>query len=51
MHEMATREKKLEALRREIQKGIDSGPARPLDIREIVATARKRHEAKQRKRA
>jgi antitoxin ParD1/3/4 len=31
---------KLEALRRMIQEGIDSGPAAPLDMDEIIATAR-----------
>ena len=31
---------KLEALRRLIQEGIDSGPAAPLDMDEIIATAR-----------
>ena len=31
---------KLEALRRRIQEGIDSGPAAPLDMHEIIATAR-----------
>ncbi|MCE9523586.1 MAG: type II toxin-antitoxin system ParD family antitoxin [Alphaproteobacteria bacterium] len=51
MHEMQTRESKLQALRRDIQKGLDSGPARELDIEEIIATARRRREAKPRKRA
>ncbi|MGA7933843.1 MAG: type II toxin-antitoxin system ParD family antitoxin [Kovacikia sp.] len=36
------REIRLEELRREIQKGIDSGPATPLDIEEIKARGRKR---------
>ena len=31
---------KLEALRRMIQEGIDSGPAAALDMDEIIATAR-----------
>lgn len=31
---------KLEALRRLIQEGLDSGPAAPLDMDEIIATAR-----------
>ena len=31
---------KLEGLRRLIQEGIDSGPAVPLDMDEIIATAR-----------
>jgi antitoxin ParD1/3/4 len=51
MHEMESRQKKLEALRGEIQKGLESGPARDLDIQDIIATAQKRREAKQRKRA
>lgn len=34
------REEKLEALRREIQKGIDSGDAGPLDVDKIKALAR-----------
>jgi antitoxin ParD1/3/4 len=51
MHEMATRERKLEALRREIQKGVDSGTAPQADIREIIAEARKRHENKRKRRA
>lgn len=51
MDEMATREKKLEALRREIQKGLNSGPSRELDIEEIIARAQRRREQKQRKRA
>jgi antitoxin ParD1/3/4 len=40
------REEKLEALRREIQKGIDSGPARPFDVQEILAEARRRFDAR-----
>jgi antitoxin ParD1/3/4 len=31
---------KVEALRRMIQEGLDSGPAAPLDMDEIIATAR-----------
>jgi antitoxin ParD1/3/4 len=30
-------EEKIEALRREIQKGIDSGPAEPFDFDEFIA--------------
>ncbi len=33
---------RLEALREEIQKGLDSGPATPLDIEEIKSHGRKR---------
>ena len=33
---------RLEALREEIQKGLDSGPATPLDIEEIKSRGRKR---------
>jgi len=33
---------RLEELRREIQQGIDSGPATPLDIEEIKTRSRKR---------
>lgn len=51
MHQMQEREKKLAALRREIQKGIDSGPARPLDIDDIIARARRHKEKQARKRA
>ncbi|MFY8095183.1 MAG: hypothetical protein ACOVN0_17015 [Niveispirillum sp.] len=40
------REEKLEALRREIQKGIDSGSAGPLDVQEILAEARRRFDAR-----
>jgi antitoxin ParD1/3/4 len=36
------RQAKLECLRREIQKGLDSGPATPLDIDEIKRLARLR---------
>lgn len=45
--EMARRrQEKLEALRREIQKGIDSGSAGPLDVQEILAEARRRFNAR-----
>ncbi|GJE72931.1 type II toxin-antitoxin system ParD family antitoxin [Methylorubrum podarium] len=37
-----TRAAKLEALRRDIQDGIDSGPAEPLDMDAIKAEARAR---------
>lgn len=40
------RQEKLEALRREIQKGIDSGPAGPFDVQEILAEARRRFNAR-----
>ena len=43
------REIKLEELRKEVQKGIDSGPAKPIDFEEIKARGRKR--LAQRKRA
>jgi len=36
------RELKLEELRKEIQKGLDSGPAVPLDFEKIKARGRKR---------
>jgi len=41
------RELRLEELRREIQKGIDSGPSTPLDMEEIKARGRKRLAAQQ----
>ena len=41
------REWRLEELRREIQKGIDSGEATPLDIEDIKARGRKRLAAQQ----
>ena len=41
------RKAKLEALRVEIQKGLDSGPAAPLDMRAIKTKARKRFETEQ----
>lgn len=40
------RQEKLEALRREIQKGIDSGDAGPLDVEKIRALARERLNAR-----
>lgn len=42
------RELRLEELRREIQKGIDSGEATPLDIEDIKARGRERLAAQQR---
>ena len=51
MREMLEREKKLVALRREIQRGIDSGPAAPFDMKEIIAEAKRRHEQKRKRRA
>ena len=36
------RDLRLEELRREIQKGIDSGEATPLDIQEVKARGRRR---------
>ena len=41
------RELRFEELRREIQKGIDSGEATPLDMEEIKARGRKRLAAQQ----
>jgi hypothetical protein len=38
-------------LRREIKKGIDSGPAKDMDIADIIAEARRRHEQKRKRRA
>jgi antitoxin ParD1/3/4 len=40
---------RLEELRREIQKGIDSGDATPLDMEEIKASGRRRLAAEQQK--
>ena len=37
-------ELKLEALRAAVQEGLDSGPAEPLDMEEIIAAARARHQ-------
>ena len=36
------KEIRLDELRKEIQKGLDSGPATPLDFEELKAKARKR---------
>jgi antitoxin ParD1/3/4 len=36
-------EQKLEALRREIQKGIDSGPPEPFDLDEFLAEMHRKH--------
>jgi antitoxin ParD1/3/4 len=41
------RELRLEELRQEIQQGIDSGPATPLNIDEIKAQGRKKLAAQQ----
>ena len=41
------RELRLEELRREIQKGIDSGESTPLDIEEVKARGRERLATKQ----
>lgn len=35
------RQWRLEELRKEIQKGLDSGPAEPMDMEEIIAEARR----------
>jgi antitoxin ParD1/3/4 len=43
------REIRLEELRREVQKGIDSGPATPLDIEDIKTRGRQRLAAQKRK--
>ncbi len=51
MDEMATRERKLEALRHEIRVGLNSGPSRELDMEEIIARAKRAREQKPRKRA
>ena len=37
-------ELKLEALRAAVRDGLDSGPAEPLDMEEIIADARARHQ-------
>ena len=37
-------ELKLEALRAAVREGLDSGPAEPLDMEEIIADARARHQ-------
>ncbi|WP_315833775.1 type II toxin-antitoxin system ParD family antitoxin [Bradyrhizobium prioriisuperbiae] len=36
------RQAKLDALRAEIQKGLDSGTAEPLDIEEVITEAKRR---------
>ncbi len=41
------REMRLEELRKEIQKGLDSGPSTPLDIEDIKKRGRERLEKKQ----
>jgi antitoxin ParD1/3/4 len=41
------RDLRLEALRRDIQKGMDSGEATPLDIEDIKSRGRKRLDAAQ----
>jgi antitoxin ParD1/3/4 len=41
-NEMLQPGKRLEELKREIQKGVDSGASTPLDIEEIKARGRKR---------
>jgi len=40
------RQVRLDALRAEIQKGLDSGDAGPLDVEEIIAEAKRRKQAK-----
>lgn len=40
------REAKLQALRRSIQEGLDSGPAAPLDMAEVRAKGRERRAAR-----
>jgi antitoxin ParD1/3/4 len=42
----AQREAKLHRLRGDIQAGIDSGPATPLDMREVKAEGRRRRTAR-----
>jgi antitoxin ParD1/3/4 len=39
---LETEEEKIEALRREIQKGIDSGPPEPFDLDEFLAEMRRK---------
>lgn len=51
MLETREREKKLADLRREIQKGLDSGPAVEMDIDDIIAEARRRRDQKLKRRA
>jgi antitoxin ParD1/3/4 len=38
-------------LRKEIQKGLDSGPAEPLDIEDVIRRGRARHAARKRRRS
>ena len=45
------REAKLQALRRSIQEGLDSGPAAPLDMTEVRAKGRQHRAARNAKRA
>jgi antitoxin ParD1/3/4 len=40
---LETEEEKIEALRREIQKGIDSGPPEPFDFEEFKAEMKRKH--------
>jgi antitoxin ParD1/3/4 len=42
----AQREAKLQRLRGDLQAGIDSGPATPLDMREVKAEGRRRRAAR-----
>jgi antitoxin ParD1/3/4 len=46
-NEQLQRDKRLDELRREIQKGIGSGESTPLDIEEIKREGRKRLAARQ----
>ena len=39
------RERKIEEIKQEVQKGIDSGPATPLDMKDIKQRGRERLEA------
>ncbi|HET7577385.1 MAG TPA: type II toxin-antitoxin system ParD family antitoxin [Sphingomicrobium sp.] len=40
---LETEEEKIEALRREIQKGIDSGPPEPFELEEFLAEMHREH--------
>jgi antitoxin ParD1/3/4 len=40
---LESEEEKIEALRREIQKGIDSGPAEPFDFDEFIVEMKRKH--------
>ncbi len=40
---LETEEEKIEALRREIQKGIDSGPPEPFDFDEFKTEMKRKH--------